>query len=202
MKGRLHLWQFFDFKGEKHLEPPNPIHLFREIPGETSQRHAFIGYLQLLDSIYTWLDLPEAKKQFRMRRTLDQQGMSELDKKVVSRTERATWKMEISSTKRLLKKWKRLWVKQVNQRVKSRSRDVFTDRELPEPYLGESSKGETDGVEDNPVVIDTGEVLKFKADYPISLTIGDDPPVLYPEGIKLKVSKVTLKGWSDHMKLE
>ena len=73
------------------------------MPGGNSRRHAFCGYLQILDSIFTWLDLPEAKKQFGERRVLDQQGMSEAEMKVVSRKERAEEMKIISNTKTLLK---------------------------------------------------------------------------------------------------
>lgn len=104
VKGRLQLWQFCDYKGDKHLELPTQIfQLVDKMPGGNSQQHAFCGYLQLLDSVYTWLNLPEAKKQFRMRRVLDQQGLSEAEMKVVSRKERAEEMKIITNTKTLLK---------------------------------------------------------------------------------------------------
>ena len=76
------------------------------------------------------------------------------------------------------------------------------DRDMPEPYLGEPSDGDADEVEYNPVVIATKEIIGIVADHPISLAVGDEPPKLYPKGTPVKVSKVTMKGWNDHMKLE
>ena len=78
---------------------------------------------------------------------------------------------------------------------------------LPHTFLDESSEGEDDQGEDDPgednqVVVITEQVVGYKADCAIAVDVGEDPTKIYPTGTPVKVSKVTVKGWSDHMKLE
>ena len=51
-------------------------------------------------------------------------------------------------------------------------------------------------------VVVTEPVLQYEAQHPIALSIGDEGTKVYPTGTPVKVSKVTVRRWTDSMKLE
>ena len=79
VEDRLHLWHFFNFKGDKYLGPIESIeHLIEEIDYPNIKKFAFTGYQQLLSSLQKFLTWPEGQALFLVR-TQDKLSKSDAD---------------------------------------------------------------------------------------------------------------------------
>lgn len=88
VEGKLHLWQFFKFKQVHFLEVPQAIgHLLDKIESPAMRGHAFSGWRQLLESLYTFLSSSEAQSLF-LKRTRVEYDMSEVDLRAEARVQR------------------------------------------------------------------------------------------------------------------
>ena len=100
--GRLQLWQYLDFKGNKHLDLPHKIPTDKLRSGNCG-KHAFCGYIQLLDSVHDWLMDEEAQEQFFTRRYRRQQDLPDPDMEDEAKKERMQAMTFITNTKNKLK---------------------------------------------------------------------------------------------------
>ena len=87
--GRLHLWQFFEFKKANYLEIPNNIdHYLEKVVSPGMRSHVFCGYRQLVSSLMIFLDTTEAKTLFETCRFPSEEQLLQEEMKLKAKRQR------------------------------------------------------------------------------------------------------------------
>jgi hypothetical protein len=137
--GQLKVRQFFSIKQPFFLELPQNIEkMLEQMPTGNAKNRAFSGFMQLVDSLYRYCNIPQGQKLFHTR-TEEQLDMTEEEMKRVAKRERQELKTELKQLKDDMSLEKpfghHTGQKKTDMEDRRKFADVYENYRLPNPEV-------------------------------------------------------------------